>query len=52
MFTVQQLSLNALSVFNLQLQGYSSAKFYSNRFRIVWDVLRNKRGRFFSERSV
>jgi len=46
-FTVQQSSLNALRVFNLQFQGYNCDKFHSNRFSSVGDKLRKRRGWFF-----
>jgi len=46
-FTVQELSLNALHAFNLQLQGYNCGKYHLYQFRSVWDTLQNKMGRFF-----
>ena len=50
-FTVQQLSLNVLYVFYLQLQSCNCSKFHINQFRSVWDILQNRRG-VFSEHNV
>ena len=38
-FKVQQLSLNILRVFYLQLHGYNCSKFHSDQFRSVWHTL-------------
>jgi len=46
-FTIQQLSLNSLCAFNLQLHGCTCDKFHSNMFRSVWDILWNKTDVFF-----